>query len=97
MDQSGMRAYRERDANKTQRYSYENQRAPLAPALEKRFRANRDAWTFFQAQSPSYQRLAVWFINSAAKEETRLRRLDILVDASSKGRRLGAVTGKSGG
>ena len=97
MHESGLRAYRERDPNKTRRYSYENQRAPLAPALEKRFRANRDAWTFFQAQSPSYQRLGVWFVNSAAKEETRLRRLDVLIDASSKGRKLGPVTGKSSG
>lgn len=95
MHDSGMRAFRERDPEKTQRYSYERQRAPLSPALEKRFRANREAWTFFKAQPPSYQRLAIWFVNSAAKEETRIRRLDIVIDVSSKGRRLGVMTGKS--
>ena len=45
------------------------------------------AWAFFQAQSRSYRRLAIGWILSAKREETRLRRLEQIVEASAAGRR----------
>jgi len=47
---------------------------------------NRAAWTFFQAQTTYYRKTAIWWVVSAKKEETRLRRLDKLIEDSSKGR-----------
>ena len=41
----------------------------------KRLRRNTAAWKFFQAQPPSYRKLANWWITSAKKEETREKRL----------------------
>ena len=42
---------------------------------EARFKANRAAWEFFNAQPPGYRRMATWFVMSAKRDETRLKRL----------------------
>ena len=61
----------------------------LPEAYEAAFRA-RDAaaWDFFRAQSRSYRRMAIGWILAAKREETRLRRLEQIVEASAAGRRL---------
>ncbi|HEX2202119.1 MAG TPA: YdeI/OmpD-associated family protein [Longimicrobium sp.] len=94
MTPAGLAAFRARDEKKTAAYSYEARERPLDPALEERFRANADAWDFFQAQPPYYRRTAQWFVMSAKREETRLRRLARLIDDSAAGRRLEEVTYK---
>ncbi len=45
------------------------------------------AWDFFAAQSASYRRTAIGWILEAKREETRLRRLEQVVEASAAGRR----------
>jgi len=45
------------------------------------------AWTFFMAQSPSYRRTAIGWVLDAKREETRLRRLAQIVEASAARRR----------
>ena len=85
---AGLEAFEGRDPKKSQRYSYENRPAALAPEYESLFKRQRPAWDFFQSQPPSYRRLAIWYVMSAVKEETRLRRLDALIALSSKERRL---------
>jgi uncharacterized protein YdeI (YjbR/CyaY-like superfamily) len=45
------------------------------------------AWEFFQAQSLSYRRTAIGWILAAKREETRLRRLEQIIEASVAGRR----------
>jgi len=57
---------------------------PYAVAFRERDRA---AWAFFQAQSRSYRRMAIGWILAAKREETRLRRLEQIVEASAAGRR----------
>jgi len=64
----------------------------LSRADEKRFRSNKKAWKYFNDQPPSYSRVAIYWVMSAKKEETRARRLATLIDDSAHGRRLGAVT-----
>ena len=59
---------------------------------EKKFRANKKAWAFFEAQSPYYKRLATWFVVGAKREETRERRLTQLIECSAKGERLPQFT-----
>ena len=88
MTPAGLAAYEKRDPARPG-YSFEQQRdAALSPAHEKRFRADRAAWEFFQAQPPSYRRLNIWRVVSAKKEETRDSRLEKLIAASKAGRRL---------
>jgi uncharacterized protein YdeI (YjbR/CyaY-like superfamily) len=49
----GLAAFERRDEGKTIDYSYEFKAAKLAPAFEKRFRANKTAWAFFSSRAPS--------------------------------------------
>ncbi len=87
MKPAGLAAFEQRLEKKSGIYTYENPTARLAPAYEKIWRANRTAWTFFQAQPPGYQKLAKGWIMQAKKEETRRRRLQIMIDASAARRR----------
>ena len=84
----GQKAFDARDAAKTKQYSFEREAAVFDAALEKRFRANEKAWTFFEAQPPSYRKVITWWVVSAKKEETRAARLAKLIEASAAGKRL---------
>ena len=88
MTPAGSKAFKARTAKKTAIYSFENRPKKLAPAYEKEFKARPDAWAFFRAQAPWYQRLTIYRVMSAKKEETRLRRLSQLIVVSAAGRRL---------
>ena len=85
---AGLAAFEQRDEGKTINYSYELRAAEFPPALLKRFKANRAAWTFFEAQAPYYRRQAAWWVTSAKREDTRARRLATLIDDSAHGRRI---------
>ncbi|HXQ79935.1 MAG TPA: YdeI/OmpD-associated family protein [Opitutaceae bacterium] len=92
MEPAGLAAFRRLESDRSAVYSYEQRRnARLASVHERRFRARGKAWEFFQAQAPSYQRVASWWVLSAKKEETRLRRLERLIDASGHGQTILAV------
>lgn len=88
MKRPGLAAFEARDREKTKRYSFERETASFSPEHERRFRANKQAWEFFQHQSPSYRRTLAWYVVSAAKDDTRLKRLQRLIDASAAARRL---------
>ena len=92
MEPAGLAAFRQLGSERFAVYSYEQRRnARLSPALERRFRACRKAWEFFRAQAPSYCRIASWWVVSAKREETRLRRLEALIDASRNQRPINAL------
>jgi uncharacterized protein YdeI (YjbR/CyaY-like superfamily) len=76
-------------------YSFEERPHDLDPAYEARFRAHSKAWAHFQAQPPGYRRTAIFWVMSAKKDETRLRRLGQLIEISAQGERLGIVGGKA--
>ena len=94
MHPAGLEAYARRDPKRTGIYSFENEPHKLAPAYEKRFRENKNAWKFFEAQPPYYKKLMIFRIMSAKKEETRLRRLEQTIESSAQGKRVGLLTGK---
>ena len=52
---------------------------------EEQIKANQPAWLFFTNLAPSYKRDSIWWVMSAKKEETRLRRLGILIASSEAG------------
>jgi uncharacterized protein YdeI (YjbR/CyaY-like superfamily) len=94
MRPSGLAAFEGRDLEKAQRYSYERKTSTLDGELEKKFKANKKAWEFFQAQPPGYQKVISWWIISAKQEETRFRRLERLIRDSENGRRVGILERK---
>jgi uncharacterized protein YdeI (YjbR/CyaY-like superfamily) len=93
MRPAGRKVFEARQSSRTGIYSYEQRdKARLAAAHERRFKANTAAWKFFQAQAAWYRRTAVWWVISAKKEETRARRLDRLIADSAAGRRVPPLT-----
>jgi uncharacterized protein YdeI (YjbR/CyaY-like superfamily) len=87
----GLQAFERRTENKSGVYSYEQRPDRLPATYELPLRKNRAAWSFFQAQPPWYQRVATWWVISAKKEETRAKRLDVLIKDCAEGRRLDSV------
>ena len=92
MHAAGVRAFEQRTEDKSRIYAYENAPRTLPPAYEQRFRKNRKAWKYFNEQPPSYRRVAIYWVVGAKKEETRERRLAMLIDDSAKGWRLAQYT-----
>jgi len=89
---AGVRAFEGRDPKKTNLYSFEQRHgAKLDDELEKRFKANRAAWTFFSSQPDGYRRIALFYVMSAKQPETRVRRLDTLIRDSAAGLRIGLL------
>jgi uncharacterized protein YdeI (YjbR/CyaY-like superfamily) len=89
MRPAGLAAFENRTEKRSGLYSYEQRKELSFDAAQlKRFKANKAAWKFFEAQPPSYRQLSVYRVVSAKKEETRARRLQLLIDASAEGRRL---------
>ena len=88
MHAAGLEAYARRDPKRTGIYAFENRPKELTPEYEKAFRANKTAWKFFEEQPPGYKNLAIFFVMSAKKEETRTKRLQRLIESSAKGVRI---------
>jgi uncharacterized protein YdeI (YjbR/CyaY-like superfamily) len=52
---------------------------------------DKTAWDFFRACPPGYQRTAAFWVVSAKKEETRRRRLDVLIASCARRERIPAL------
>ena len=84
----GLEVFQNRDPEKTRLYSFENRPKAFDPALERAFRKQPEAWAFFRAQPPGYQRLSTFYVMSAKQQPTRERRLAVLMKSSAEGKRL---------
>ena len=96
MHEAGKAAYDKRDEAKSGIYSFEQRPERFPAALEARFQAVPAAWAHFSEQPPGYRRLGTWWVISAKREETQLRRLQQLIDAHAKGVRIGVLFGQTG-
>ncbi len=91
LQKPGLVAFEARDREKSRQYSYERNNCKLEAEHEKKFKANLRAWEFFRGQAPWYRRTTTWWVVSAKREETRLKRLATLIEDSGKGRLIGLV------
>jgi uncharacterized protein YdeI (YjbR/CyaY-like superfamily) len=80
MKPAGMHLFNNRTDE--QGYSSEQRNVQLASEYEEKIKVNQSAWQFFTQLAPSYKRESVWWVMSAKKEETRLKRLGILITSS---------------
>ena len=92
MHPAGLAVFRQRDPAKTNRYSFEQENVELAAPYEAQFRANEQAWAFFQGQPQSYRKPAIWWVMSAKRPETQEKRLATLITDSAEGRRIAPLT-----
>lgn len=91
MHPAGLAAFERRSKERSTTSSYERANAKLDDSYEKRFRARKGAWIFWESQPPGYRRTATWWVMSAKREETRRRRLANLIEDSANGRRIGTL------
>ncbi len=88
MQAASIQAFAARKESKSGVYAFEQEPAELPDAFVKIFCKNRAAWSFFQAQPPSYRKTLVWWVISAKQEATRKLRLGKHIQASGQGMRL---------
>ena len=88
MQPAGLKAYEARKEYRSGIYSYEQRSPELEEKYARKLRRNKAAWKFFQTQPPSYRKTINWWIVSAKSEETRLKRLEQLIEVSAQGRRM---------
>lgn len=83
---AGLKAFQERKDEKSAIYSYEQRyNIQLTPEFEKQLRADKKAWDFFQKQPRWYRQTWIYRIMSAKQEQTKARRLAILIRQSQNG------------
>ena len=84
MRPAGLAAFERRSDDRTAIYAYEQRKAAeLDAEQERRFKANAQAWAWFQAQPACYRRTATYWVISAKREQTRERRLEQLIEDSA--------------
>ena len=85
---AGLTAFEAKRGNKSGIYSYEQRPGDLTEPYLSLLARNKAADKFFRSQAPSYRRAATWWVISAKKEETRLKRAQTLIELSAKARLL---------
>ena len=86
MEPAGLAAFARRAGERSGVYSYEKPAVRFSSGFAARLTANRKASAYFNAQSASYRRLATAWVMSAKREETRERRLQLLIADCAAGR-----------
>lgn len=82
MKKAGLDAYAHKNAHSDSGYAVSDQSETLPDTMAAEFKKHPKAWTFYASQPPSYRKQVVAWVTSAKREETRLRRLSILIDDS---------------
>lgn len=72
-------------------YSHEQGPVELDAGSRKALKANAKAWTFWQAQIPSYRKMVANWLRSPKREETRASRLATLIDCCTRGKAIPMV------
>ena len=88
MQPAGLKAFEARREYRSGIYSYEQRPDQLPDPYAKILQKNKAAWNFLQSQPPSFRRATAWFVLSAKKEETRLKRLERIIASYSQGKPL---------
>lgn len=88
MKNPGLEVFNNRKDSRSGIYSFENEITVLDGHFEEIFKANKNAWTFFTKQAPSYQKTRIHWVMSARQETTRIARLKKLIEASDNNNRL---------
>ena len=91
MRKPGLAAFAARTEERTGVYSFERQ-TTLAPAYARLVRGNTVAWAYYQSRAPWYRRTSTHWIMSAKREDTREKRLALLIACSALGTTIPQLT-----
>jgi len=85
MRPAGIAAFDARAERTSRQYSYETAARTLDPTMQRTLEASEQAWAFFQAQPAWYRRNATHWVLQGKREDTRARRLEMLIEDSERG------------
>ena len=91
IEAAGRLAWEAKDPAKVAGPSDERENAELSDALRALLDADPGAAAWFDSQPPGYRKTATWWVVSARREETRVRRMKQLVEDSAAGRKIGPL------
>jgi uncharacterized protein YdeI (YjbR/CyaY-like superfamily) len=92
MTKAGLAAFEARKESRTGIYSFEQRPAEFTPSFRRQFQKDKAAWGWFQQQAPWYRRTSCFWVMSARREATRVRRLATLIACSGRGTRIGPLS-----
>ena len=88
----GLQAFRQRTEAKSGTYSYEQRETAALRKLDlAQLKKHPAAWKYFSSRPLGYRRLASYWVVSAKREETRRKRLGLLISYSAAGRPIGPL------
>jgi len=76
--EKGLQIYQKRKEQKIGIYAFEQRNKELSKAYLREFKKNKSAWDYFENEKPYYKKIAIYWVMSAKKEETRKKRLNTL-------------------
>lgn len=92
MQPAGIKAFEARQQERSGVYSFEQSDIAFDKSQEQQFKREKVAWQFFQSQAPWYRRTATYWVISAKRNETKAKRLKILIEDSAAGRTIRPLT-----
>jgi uncharacterized protein YdeI (YjbR/CyaY-like superfamily) len=92
MEPAGLAAFEAGSDRRAGVNTDEQEEGAAETRVERELKRNRAAGAFFQNQPPWYRRTSARWVMSAKREETRERRLAILIADSARGRVIGPLT-----
>ncbi|MGL1893644.1 MAG: YdeI/OmpD-associated family protein [Spirochaetaceae bacterium] len=75
-------------------YTSDHRNIPLSSEYEEQLKANKQSWLFFSNLASSYKRESIWWVMSAKRVETQLKRLGILIASSEEGLKIPSLRKK---
>lgn len=88
MQPPGIKAFDQMNEDNSEMASYERKEVELKNEYEEKIKANEQAWKFFQELAPGYTRTSIHWVMSAKREDTRQRRLNILIESCEEGKKI---------
>jgi uncharacterized protein YdeI (YjbR/CyaY-like superfamily) len=85
MAPAGLAAFAKREKSA---YSFESESKTFEPTLAAQLEANPKAHAFFSSRPPGYRKIVTHWVMSAKKEETRVRRMGVVVACSERGEKI---------
>ena len=82
---AGLASFERRIESKSKIYSYEKDKVEFTLNFKKLFKANKEAWNYYQSLAPSYRKVSAHWVMSAKQEVTQIKRLNQLISDSAAG------------
>jgi uncharacterized protein YdeI (YjbR/CyaY-like superfamily) len=82
---AGIASFQKKLESRSKIYPHEMEGTRLSLVYEKKFKANKKAWKYFQSLAPSYLKTSTHWVMRAKQESTQLKRLQALIQYSEEG------------